>query len=453
MRLFPCVRGKLGTWSYYSTKMTAESLAESVKFAQDVEKGKVLDKIIQRILNESRAKAEIAGYLALQADHFFNAIVIAAWDGKPTFFSIDLKEDPRFDMVADRKFMESFGLLRFVGEQNYYAHYGQHRLCAIRALLNRETDFHAPPGFAKEEFPVILVVPTEGENFSSFLPRYRRLFSNLNRYAKAMDPATIVAMDEDDAIAIITRRLIAEHPFFWWQRDEASRIKVQAGKAIGENENCLLTLVGLYEMNGVLLWSAARAHQQGVTFKEWIKSRPDESEIDALYAELRVIWDAILAELPVLSTDVTTNYRSKRGEDFEREGQTVVNHLLFRPIGQQLLAELIRGMLDNSLPTVPPAEVIRGLNSLEWRLYSAPWRHLLTKYDAAQDCWTMRTDKEAKAVALHLVNFITGVDPLDSAAVDRLRDKWRSLLMNPDPDYVDSAWESVMSASKAYPRR
>jgi len=432
--------------------MTADSLAESVQFASNIEQAKVLDRIVQRELSESRAKDDIARYLSLQEGRFFNSIVVAAWDGKPTFFEVNLADDERFRIVADRRFEQSFGVLRFDGSQRYYALDGQHRLRAIRALVHRETEYAVPAGFGAEEFPVIIVVPNEGERFETFLPRYRRLFSNLNRYAKAMDPATIVAMDEDDGIAIVTRRLVAEHEFFWWESGEASRIKVQKGKAISENENCLFTLFGLYEINGDLLWSAAREREKQITLKDWKRERPTDQEIDSLFAELRETWDAILNELPELRTDTTTNFRSKRGDDFERDGKVVVNHLLFRPIGQRLLAKCVRQMLDNNMAERDAKRTLRGLNGIEWRLYKAPWRHLLTRFDAESDAWVMRTEKEAQSVAQDILNFITGNDCLDEEALEGLREKWTGVLVNPDPGYVDSGWSTVLKLAHDFIR-
>ena len=62
-----------------------------------------------------------------------------------------------------------------------------------------------------------MVVQDPGEDQSvrsEVLKDYRRLFSSLNRYARATDESTNIIMDEDDGIAILTRRLIAEHEFF-----------------------------------------------------------------------------------------------------------------------------------------------------------------------------------------------------------------------------------------------
>ena len=106
-------------------------------------------------------------------------------------------------------------MLSFDGTQDYYALDGQHRLAAIKALIDPISDVavDAPEGFKDEELSVIVVVPSEAETRDQFMKRYRRLFGNLNRYAKPTDEVTNIIMDEDDVFAIITRRLITEHEF------------------------------------------------------------------------------------------------------------------------------------------------------------------------------------------------------------------------------------------------
>lgn len=46
------------------------------------------------------------------------------------------------------------------------------------------------------------------------MQRSRRLFSTLNRYAKPVSMRDIIALDEDDVVAIASRDLIDTHPLF-----------------------------------------------------------------------------------------------------------------------------------------------------------------------------------------------------------------------------------------------
>ena len=87
------------------------------------------------------------------------------------------------------------------GDQDYYALDGQHRLKAIQTLIDRnDPDSVEPPeGFADEEVSVLMVVRRDKSD-KEFMKSYRRLFSSLNRWAKATDRDTNIIMDEDDAL-------------------------------------------------------------------------------------------------------------------------------------------------------------------------------------------------------------------------------------------------------------
>jgi len=469
MEVYATIQGKLGSWKYYSTKMTARKLAGNVKFASEIWDAKALDFWIQRILDSSRAKEQIASYLAKHEDRFFNSIVVAALEGDPVFFPVDLAEDPRFELLKEDAISDAFGVLKFDGKQKYYVLDGQHRLRAIRALIDQETDYEAPDGFEDDEFPVIIVVPKPEENKEAFLRRYRRLFSHLNRYAKPMDKATTIIMEEDDAFAICTRRLIQEHEFFQWFEDEKNaRVKVTKGKNLRNDESYFTNIETLYELTIKLLYSRYRQNgdehfNQGKNAKQRLSSflrfRPEDEFIDLLYQELALYWDSLLEALPALRGEARL-MRSDLGDDVETEDGTMSNHLLFRPIGQVLFCELVRRLLDQGLedPTNPDSEgvrkVLRGLASIEWRLHSAPWRHLLLVFDeeGGGQRWTIRNESRKKAVdiGMSILCFITGVTPSDQESLNSLRNSWSNMLLRCDANEQDSLWNDIIRQAQSF---
>jgi len=469
MEIYATIQGKLGSWKYYSTKMTAKKLAGNVKFASEVWDAKALDYWIQRILDSSRAKEQIASYLAKHEDRFFNSIVVAAIEGNPAFFPVDLADDPRFDILKSDAISEAFGILKFDGKQKYYVLDGQHRLRAIRALIEKETDYEVPEGFEDDEFPVIIVVPKPDENKNAFLIRYRRLFSHLNRYAKPMDKATTIIMEEDDAFAICTRRLIQEHEFFQWFEDERNaRVKVKKGKNLRNDESYFTNIETLYEMTKKLLYSRFRQNgdayfNQGKNAKQrlssFIRFRPDDEFIDHLYHELESYWDAILEILPVLRTEARL-MRTDLGDDVDTGEEVMSNHLLFRPIGQELFCDLVRRLLDQlDDPNNPtPAEVraaLKGLDQIEWRLHSAPWRHLLLVFDddASNQRWKVRNEerKEAVDLSMALLCFITGITALDQESLETLRNSWSNMLLRCNSmEEEESLWKDVLRQAERF---
>jgi len=466
MKLFPAIEGRVGTWKYYSTKMPAGDLAAQVKFASEVWDSKALDHWIQRSLNESRAKNVIAGYLASHDDRFFNSIVVAALEGNPKFFPVQITDDPKFELLDDDRMNESFGVLRFDGKQKYYALDGQHRLKAIKALLENETEFTKPPHFEDEEFSVIIVVQAAGESREEFMKKYRRLFSHLNRYAKAMDKATSIIMDEDDVFALCTRRLIQEHEFFGWFEDGSTRVRCEGSKNIGRSESYFTTIISLYEMNIALLFSNLRKSSdvwgEG-SAKEKIKKYstviPDDDTIDELYSELCMYWDAILEEFPELREDGSRmRHESSMSVDEKVDGQVLTNHMLFRPIVQeQVFAPLVRERLDRNeseLSEQALRKALGGLGAAPWRGYEAPWRNLVFVYDSVKDSWRMRGDdrKQVVGMAYRLLRWIVGIDnyPSEESLNESLRKNWEPLLLNASAEERETMWQEMKRQAERF---
>jgi len=292
MNVYPAISARMGSWNYYIVKMRMKELSAEVRFASEVYEDRTLDDAIQRTLNETRVKKEIVTFLSRRPDRFFNSIVVSALGGKPKFFAVSIEDDPKFEILGG-SFDEAFGVLRFDGEQKYYALDGQHRLKAIKTLLDRsETDPHlVQDGFPDEEISVIMIVADDSD--PGFLKSYRRLFSSLNRYAKPTDADTNIIMDEDDAFAILTRRLISEHPFFRWDGKHKDSPRVQTrGKNLKTGEPHFTSLQTLYAVNQLLLTTPKRADlgwgtgEKREHLKQFMRFRPDEEYLDNLYDEL-----------------------------------------------------------------------------------------------------------------------------------------------------------------------
>ena len=467
MNIYPALRSQMGSWNYYVVKMSARELSENVKYAFEVYENRTLDEAIQRVLNENRVNKEIVEYLKGQPARFFSSIVVAALEGNPRFYPVHVTEDPQFAIFYDDdRLNEAFGVLKFDGRQKYYALDGQHRLSAIKTLLDRNNPLSegVPEGFEDDEFSVIVIVPNQEESQETFMQKYRRLFSNLNRYAKPTDQVTNIIMDEDDAFAILTRRLITDNDFFKSRGDqeESSRIKTKRGKNLNVSEAkkpYFTSLETLYVMNIELLSSAQRIpkgwgplKEKGTDRETFKRFRPPEEYIDSLYDELVIYWEALLAKIPDLHKP-PAQMRVHEPTD----GST--DHLLFWPIGQQMLAEIVRTMLDKRLtvpenPTPPTVEAaLRGLDQLEWRLHQAPWRHFLLIRSASSGRWTMRNEQRTPTVRCgrRIQQWILGIDELDESSIAELKTLWESMLMQPrsDQEESDRMWEQVEAMKAA----
>ena len=457
MNLYPALCSQMGSWKYYVVKMNARELSENVKYASEVYKDRTLDEAIQRRLNDSRVKEEIMEYLKRRSDRFFSSIVVAALEGDPIFYPVEITDDPQFAIFRDdQRLNQAFGVLRFDGTQKYYALDGQHRLSAIKNLLD-QTPNDIPERFQNDEFSVIVIVPNQEDSNETFMQKYRRLFSSLNRYAKPTGKTTNIIMDEDDTFAILTRRLITDNDFFISpsSQKESRRIKTEGSKNLTTRDPYFTSLETLYDMNIALLSSYEREpggwgpiSAEGENLQAFTRFRPSEEYIDKLYAELVVYWEALLAEIPDLHKEPI---QMRVHELEEAEGEDETDHLLFWPIGQQMLAEIVRYLLDIRLPDIAyptpytVSEALRGLGQLEWRLHQPPWRYLFLVRNAS-DKWAMRNEarKEAVRCGRRIQQWVIGLDPLDKGGVEDLKTFWGSMLIPAQTkEAQDEMWQQV----------
>ena len=449
MNLYPALKARMGTWEYYVVKMPMKDIVKEVGFASEVYDNKTLDDAIQRTLNEGRVKREIVNYLGRRDDRFFSSIVVASLGGNPKFYPVEITDDPQFSIFRDQGLDSSFGVLTFDGGQQYFALDGQHRLKAIKTLIdqNEANIPDVPEGFLGEEISVIMLVRKEIDD-ATFLTNYRRLFSSLNRYAKPTDRDTNIIMDEDDAIAIVTRRLLTEHSFFEWKgiASTSPRLKTQ-GKNLRSGDPYFTTLQTLYGMNEALLRTPTRESE--FLDKDYKQYRPSEENLDALFDELTLYWDSILQEIQILNED-PTKMREHSAESPTDDG--VMDNLLFWPIGQELFARVVRSLLNRRLPdpNKPTEEevcaVLTDLSKVNWDLHSPPWRGLLLAQNPGNNAWKMRSEdrKQALEVAQAILRWKVGLDELPGDDENDLKIRWYALLLpRPTKEQVDADWRLI----------
>ena len=450
MNLYPALKAEMGTWTYYIVKMQMKDIVKEVGFASEIYNNKTLDDAIQRTLNESRVKKEIVQYLAKRSDRFFSSIVVAALGGNPTYTPVEITDDPKFSLLKPAGFGDAFGVLTFDGGQRYFALDGQHRLKAIKTLIEQAEDDvpELPESFLNEEVSVIMLVREEARD-DEFMTSYRRIFSSLNRYAKPTDRDTNIIMDEDDAIAILTRRLLTEHEFFIWQgRPDTNAVLKTQGKNLRSGDSYFTTLQTLYSMNEKLLKTPERSNYEFAS-RAYKLFRPPEEHLDSLYNELVVYWNAMLAEITTLRNDPMT-MREHDADIDNPDGLT--DNLLFWPIGQELLADVVRILLNRRLPDPEcPGEsdvrsCIQVLSKVPWDLRRSPWAGLLLIEEPDSGKRHMRNEdrKRALQIAERILLFQVGVAEPAPDALEDLKTEWHAMLIpRPNRDEVDALWQAI----------
>ena len=295
---------------------------------------------------------------------------------------------------------------------------------------------------------VIMVVREEADD-EEFLRSYRRLFSSLNRYAKATDPDTNIIMDEDDWVAILTRRLLIEHEFFLWKGRATQSPKLKTkGKNLRSGDSFFTTLQTLYSMNQTLLMTPQRDKRR-FGAKQFKFFNPGETLLDEMFDELVVYWDAILAEIPLLHQPPS---KMRSHDAHEDETGELADSLLFWPIGQELFARVVRSRLNRFMPDCDKPrlfevrECVRIFSKVNWSLHEPPWQGLLLIQDPVSDKWKMRNEdrKQALEIGEMILRLLVGIDEPSPDLLADLRIQWHSMLLpRLKKAEVDEIWRQI----------
>ena len=354
----PAIRAKMGVWVYYISSLSFKQVSDHVKRIDDeLHKSVLLREMLQRSITDNYKN--IAAYISSQEERFFNALVLAVYDGDPQWQEIRLEYD-NGDAYYD------IGILELSGEEKIFPIDGQHRVEGIKKALQDSNRYN------DEQVPVIFVGHKKTDEG---MQRARRLFSTLNRYAKPVSMRDIIALDEDDIIAIASRQLIDNHPLF-----SNDRILDTRNKAIPEsNTRALTTIITFYECNKEILhyFLRERIVRNGDNRKvsgkakstEYIKRRPGDDEIEAFLALCNQFWDALIEKSPKMQEYINSN-PSDASKYRNRDGGLIQ----FRPAG---ILPLIRAVIRNISPERTMADVISSIPETVFYLQNPVWRRVL----------------------------------------------------------------------------
>lgn len=308
----PAIRSQMGIWMYYVSSLSFNDVLKYVSPIDDeLHKSKLLSEMIQRSITENYKS--IANYLETQEERFFNALILAVYDGDPVWNEIRIDE-----FEADNY---PLGVLTLSGKEKIFPVDGQHRVAGIKKALEKNQYM------GEERVPVVFVGHSKDE---AGMQRTRRMFSTLNRYAKPVSLRDIIALDEDDVVAIASRNLIDETEMFL-----KDRILDSKSKSIPEtNVTALTTIIAYYECNKELLWLYVKdVDVRGLDgelirgrkkINEYIRHRPSEIVINEFSKECYEFWKQIMNCCEGLNEYVdgtVGRYRDKEG-----------GHIFFRPV-------------------------------------------------------------------------------------------------------------------------
>jgi DNA sulfur modification protein DndB len=349
----PAIRAHIGDWNYYITSMRIADVVERTSPASELNRSRRLGHWIQRLLDTSKHARSIETYLLSQQQRFFNAVVIGVYgtDVKWLELSVTLG-----DRVVERRLEGALGVIELTGAETLYAIDGQHRVAGMKkALMQR-------PSLGEEEVGAILV--THMGKTDKGMERTRRLFSTLNRYAKPVSKMELIALDEDDLVAIVTRRLIESdsllQKFVNFQSKSASIPKT--------DKHNFTTIVTLYD--ALDYFFSKNVATGPVTWREFKKIRPPEASIDnALHSAAK-----LLNLVKKIYPEVTVLQKSRADEQLAGRYRTRGGHLIFRPVGQTIVIKTITLLRKAG---VTDKEIAKRLRTIPMSLSANPWRGLL----------------------------------------------------------------------------
>ncbi len=152
----------------------------------------------------------IANYLETQSERFFNSLILAVYDGQPKWNEIRIEDEQGEDNY-------NLGVITLTDDVKIFS-------CRWSASCCRHKKaFENNPSMEYERVPVIFVGHSKDE---IGMQRTRRMFSTLNRYAKPVSLRDIIALDEDDVVAIASRNLIDNTNLFVKDRILDSKINL-----------------------------------------------------------------------------------------------------------------------------------------------------------------------------------------------------------------------------------
>lgn len=366
--------------------------AERLQFAENINEvrpGAQLSDLIQRALDSSRRTGEIATYLTDNSDHFFNSLVVAVYGGEPTWIEFGVARTATAAGIEDipEWTQSAFGFLKLSGEEKLFPVDGQHRLAGIKEAVRRD------PDLLDERITVLFVAHSTS---LAGRKRTRKLFTTLNKTAVPVGKSDIIALDESDTAAIITRRLVEQHPMFSGGQVLA---KYNTSNLSQDDSTHFVTIIKLYDIVGFILLRIMHRFNRDTAAKlKYV--RPSEDKLEDYYQSVATFLEEFIATFPELRS-----YFKAKGN----AAHTIVakqrhkdHNVLYRSVGLDIFLRLIARASED--PT-NWRSALKQVAKLPRKFTDVPYRHVLYSVSETK-ILTGRTRLTIKLL-LHMLGYDT----------------------------------------------
>jgi DNA sulfur modification protein DndB len=404
----PAFKAHVGEWEYYLCLMSYAQVAREINFAYELGVNKDLGSMIQRGIGVRTA--EITEYLLKNERRFLGALIVAAWGGQPEYLELQMADSDEQGVLAgvDRE----FGVLTFDGTHQFFALDGQHRLRAIKDAIKKK------PELGAEDIGVIVVPHFDNDEGRQLT---RRLFTNINRNALKTTKQEDIALDEDDGFAILTRRLLDEHPFLgedgvvqvFSKRGEEGELKL-ATRQVPVGGSAWTTIGVLYDIAKDLGFDLDGSMHR-------LTERATDEVLDQSYEVL----SQRITELLDACGDVVMQYKgAASGKELRApKGRESDGHAFMRPVVQVAIVRAVRHTVQQGLLTWEQA--LEKLRALDWKIAQAPFIAVWQLTPDARSQGKMMTGKDNTTLLFDLL--VAHLAPTSKAQVDRALKSYKQL--------------------------
>ncbi|MFD0900206.1 DNA sulfur modification protein DndB [Actinomadura sediminis] len=396
------IRSKMGSTLYYVTTMKVGDLVQLARPASEQDEWATsgLTERLQRELNDTRVRTEIAPYLAKSPDRFFGAMILL----------LDADEEPQFEPLSDlakglphaykAAMSKGLGFLTIESGDRIILD-GQHRFAAMReVVITRMVNGEYAKDVADDEVTVIIV-----PNIN--MQHTRKIFNKVNRYAKTTSRGDNILTSEDDGFAIITRRLADDDGPLAGKNHKGEALVNYRNNTIAERSVQLTTLSAVYETVQLV----AKHYNIDDTLNEKkTHVRPDEEILDEGYEHAQGWWTTVFEGMPVLShgrdnTKILPELRAKDGD----------HGLLFKPATHIVLFQALSQILKNDRKLTLKDAVARAYQ-VDWKITSPLWRDVLIN-----SAHNILTKREHYNLAADLLTYLVVGGRMPTNDVEQLR--------------------------------
>lgn len=359
----PAMKARLGDTDYYILSMKAGELVNNVWIPKELEgwEDMSVDERYQRDINYNRVRKQIAPYLANDESRFFGAVIVAAMN-----FGEAVSFEPLSDVATRglpglyRSAAAGMGFLTFKGGEVLVPLDGQHRLKAIEFAISardekgREiSDFSPCTQLAQEDITVVLV---------AYEPqKARKIFTRVNRYAKATTAGQHIVTDDDDFAAVLAREIANDLI--------GGRLAKYASNTLRASDPEFTTLAIIYNCNKAIIESFPYGRLDTTRL-------PDDDRQRLYRQKAQEAWETLLEGIDVFADALAD--KEETGDDRRREIRKA--NLLGKPVAQECLVKAFLRLTDAST-SMGYQEARERLNALPWGIteenIARVWRNVL----------------------------------------------------------------------------